>query len=104
MADNLKKVCAELLAADSKAASIFVNGDCAYSTGEVDDYATFTGLLKPLREAGMPIHLTLGNHDRRDRFWDAIKAEKDAGAEPGKPVEDRYVSIVEAPRANWFIL
>ncbi|HLX61940.1 MAG TPA: metallophosphoesterase [Planctomycetota bacterium] len=110
MHDNLKQVCGELLeaaggaGAGNKAAAILLNGDCAYSTGEVGDYATFTALLKPLRESGMPIHLTLGNHDRRDRFWDAIKSEKDSGNEPGKVVEERYVSVVEAPRANWFIL
>ena len=104
MSDNLKKVCGQLLEADSQAASVIINGDCAYQSGEEADYATFTGLIKPLREAGMPVHLTLGNHDRRDRFWAAIKAEKDAGSEPGKPVEDKYVTVLEAARANWFIL
>lgn len=104
MYNNLKQVCGELLEADGKAAAVIHDGDCAFTTGEVADYATFTALLKPLREAGMPIHMTLGNHDQRERFWDAIKAEKDAGAEPGKVVENRYVTVIEAPRANWFIL
>src|SRR5207253_937234 len=102
MYDNLKKTCVEVLGMDGLAASVIVNGDCAYSTGEVADYTTFTELIKPFREAGMPVHLTLGNHDRRDLFWDAIKDAKDAGQKPGDPIEDRYVTVIESPNANWF--
>ena len=104
MFNNLKQVCGELLEADGKPAAVLHCGDCAFLNGDPEDYATFTGLIKPLREAGMPIHLTLGNHDHRDNFWAAIKAEKDAGTEPGKPVENRYVTVLEMPLTNWFIL
>ena len=104
MYDNLKQVCGELLEAGARPASVLVNGDCVFLQGFEADYVTFAGMLKPLREAGMTIHLTLGNHDDRTHFWNAIKAEKDAGTEPGKAVENRYVTVIEAPRANWFIL
>ena len=104
MHDNLKQVCGELLEAGAKPAAVLINGDCVFLQGLEADYATFAGMLKPLREAGMTIHLTLGNHDDRAHFWDAIKAEKDAGTEPGKAVENRYVTAIEAPRANWFML
>src|SRR5712671_5228229 len=49
-----------------------VNADCALLRGENGDYATFVELVKPLREAGMPLHLTLGNHDDREHFWAGI--------------------------------
>ena len=104
MADHLKQVCGELLEAGVTPASVLINGDCVYLHGFEADYATFAAMLKPLRAAGMTIHLTLGNHDDRAHFWNAIKAEKDAGVEPGKAVENRYVTVLEAPRANWFIL
>jgi len=104
MYENLNQVCAELKATNVTPASVLLNGDCVFLTGLESDYVTLNTLLKQLREAGMTLHLTLGNHDDRTNFWNAIKAEKDAGTEPGKAVENRYVTVVEAPRANWFIL
>ncbi len=104
MFDNLKQVCAELLATNVTPASVLLNGDGVFLTGQEADYVTLTESLKPLRQAGMTLHLTLGNHDDRAHFWDAIKAEKDAGTEPGKAVENRYSTVVESARANWFIL
>src|SRR5207344_2395819 len=48
----------------------------------------------------MPVHLALGNHDNRERFWEVLQAEKSAL----KPVADRQVALLKTPRANWFIL
>ena len=104
MHDNLKQVCGELLESGAKPASVLINGDCVFLQGLEADYVTFAAMLKPLREAGMTIHLTLGNHDDRTHFWNAIKAEKDAGIEPGKAVANRYATVIEAPRANWYVL
>src|SRR4051812_18151327 len=93
MFDHMKQVCGEVLKLDKRPAAVLVNGDCAYNTGEAEDYATFLGLLKPLREAGLPIHLALGNHDHREHFWQAIPDARPSGeAGAGKqPVEDRQV-------------
>ncbi len=102
MAKNLEKVCAEVVALKGRPAFAIVNGDCALLTGEAGDYATFLELIKPMREAGMPVHLTLGNHDNRERFWEGLGSTGPEAAK--KVVEDRHVSIVEAPRANWFLL
>ena len=84
----------------SKPAGVFVNGDCAVLKGLAEDYATFSALIAPLREAGLPLHLTLGNHDDRDIFRTSLKDALPAAP----PLASRHVSIVEGARANWFLL
>lgn len=100
MTEHLKNVCGEVIAEGSRPAGVMVNGDCAFNSGELADYATFTQLLQPLREAGMPLHLTVGNHDDREHFWNSLAEEKNAP----RALHDHNVALVETPRANWFIL
>jgi len=100
MADNFKKVSRELLALAKRPAAVMVCGDCAFNSGESGDYAVVADLLTPIRAGQMPIHLALGNHDNRDRFWEAFPKEKAAGG----PVTDRQAALVQTPRFNWFIL
>ncbi len=100
LADHLRAVTAEVTALAIPPAGVFINGDCALDRGLAGDYATFTELLKPLTDAGLPLHMTLGNHDDREVFWDAIQDTKPAVL----PVASKYVSIVETPRVNWFLL
>lgn len=101
MADNLKQVCGEVLKLDKPPAAVVVNGDCARTVGTAGEYATFLRHIAPLREAGLPVHLTLGNHDHRERFWQAVPA---ASAGTTRPAADRQATIVPAARANWIIL
>src|SRR5215471_16321231 len=63
MTEYLTHVVQEVIGLPTRPPGVFVNGDCAYNSGEKEDYATFAGLLEPLRKEQMPIHLTLGNHD-----------------------------------------
>ncbi len=84
----------------SRPAGVFVNGDCARLSGLAEDYATFSQLIAPLREAGLPLHLTLGNHDNRDVFWRTLKNARPAAP----PLASRQVSVVEGAHANWFLL
>lgn len=100
MSENLHRAVAQAIDSKPRPAAVLVNGDCAYLHGLAGDYSAFLDLLKPLREAEFPVHLTLGNHDRRDVFLKSIPDE--AGAAP--PVEDKHVGVVESPRANWFLL
>ncbi|MFO0811409.1 MAG: metallophosphoesterase, partial [Gemmataceae bacterium] len=64
------------------------------------DYATFLKLVKPLRDAGMPLHATLGNHDDRTNFLKAVPEVSKAE----KPVADKVVGVVKAERARFVLL
>ena len=81
-------------------AAALVCGDLAFTLGEPGDYTVVEQLLRPLRTAGLPLHLTLGNHDDRDHFWAALTDAKTAA----RPLADHQAGLVRSPRANWFIL
>lgn len=100
MAEHFEAVAAEVLALDRRPAGLLVNGDLAYNTGQEGDYALLADLLVPLRRAGVPVHLALGNHDHRERFWNGIAKTRSAK----RPVRDKHAGIVKASRANWFLL
>jgi 3',5'-cyclic AMP phosphodiesterase CpdA len=100
MFDQFRRVSDDLLRLTPAPSAVLVAGDCAFQSGEVGDYATLVRAVEPLRRAGLPLHLTLGNHDDRDKFLDALHP----GGVRDKPVEGRYVSVVESARANWFLL
>jgi 3',5'-cyclic-AMP phosphodiesterase len=100
MADHFTKAIREVAGLSDRPAGVFVVGDCAYSSGEKGDYGTLTRLLTPARNAGIPIHLGLGNHDNRERFWDALQEQRLAK----RPLIDRHVALVRSPHANWFLL
>ncbi len=78
-------------------------GDCAFNHGTPGDYAMLKTLFHPLREAGLPMHIALGNHDHREHFLAAFPDAKtdstEAAGVPGK-----HVSVLETPHANWFLL
>lgn len=100
MSDNLQQVLQEILQLDVRPAGAFLNGDCAVTKGEAGDYATLASLLKPLSAGGVPLHMTLGNHDDRANFR--------AGFEQSLPkqplLESKHVSVVESRHANFFLL
>jgi 3',5'-cyclic-AMP phosphodiesterase len=100
MTDHLIAVSKEVIELKKRPAALLISGDLAFNSGEKGDYATLTELLQPLRAAQLPIHLALGNHDHRERFWDALLEEKTVG----RPVVDRQVEMIRTPRANWFVL
>jgi len=100
MADRLKQVVAEVLKLDPKPACAVVNGDLAYKTGTAAEYALFAKLIDPVREAGIPLHLALGNHDHFDRFAEGLATLRPKE----KPVAGEQVLVVELPRANLFVL
>ena len=89
----------ELAASPLKPAHIFVNGDLAYLNGRLEDYAQFGKILAPLR-ALAPVHLTLGNHDSRENFWNAFPHD----TLKEKTVPQRNVGMFGADHANWFLL
>jgi 3',5'-cyclic AMP phosphodiesterase CpdA len=100
VADKLAATVKEVLALRTLPANVLINGDCALKLGFPGDYATFADLVKPLREAGMTLHLTLGNHDDRAAFRKALETQRPAE----RPIADRNVAIVRTARANFFLL
>lgn len=100
MTDNLKAVVADILAQPEPPRGVLVLGDLAFNSGEAGDYTQFLKLIRPLRDNGIPIHLTMGNHDVRATFLDAIKAEEPFQS----PVDDRCVSVVDAAGLRFLIL
>lgn len=100
MTEHLEGVVREVMALPTRPAGVFVNGDCAYNSGEKGDDAAVADLLKPLRAAQMPVHLTLGNHDNRERFWDALTTQKAAN----RPLADKQTMMLSTPHVNWFVL
>jgi Icc protein len=100
MTRHFEIVSQELAGLEKRPAGVLLNGDCAFNSGESGDYSHLRELLDPLRAAQMPIHLALGNHDNRERFWDSFQQEKLAK----RPLADRQVALLSTPLANWFIL
>ena len=100
MTAHLQQVVKEVNAWPQKPDRVLVNGDLAYHSGEASDYGAVTGLLEPLRKKGLPIHLSLGNHDNRERFWEALRDDKTV--EP--TLANKQAAILTGPCANWFVL
>ena len=61
MAENLEQVVRQLLAEQPDA--VIAAGDQAKIDGRPEDYEVFESILAPVRKAGIPVHLLLGNHD-----------------------------------------
>jgi len=100
MAEHLTVACKEVVGLAQRPGGVFVVGDCAYNKGEPEDYQQFTGLLEPLRRAGLPLHLALGNHDQREPFRAALPPNETAK----RPVADKQVALVKSANVNWFVL
>lgn len=100
MTANLAHVVRRILASPERPQGAFVTGDLSYLHGLRQDYALFATTVYPLRAAGIPIAVILGNHDDRDNFR---KSFNSVGSRlPGPP--DRHVGIVESRFANWLLL
>ena len=100
MHDHLEKAVDEITCLDAKPIAAIINGDCAHLHGRTEDYAILLPMLKPLREAGLPVHLSMGNHDNRENIWKSIPhCESHVGG-----LKDRQITVLEMPHANLFLL
>lgn len=100
MHDRLKAVVAEVAKLSPKPACAAINGDLAHKTGTAAEYKLFASLIEPVRAAGVPLHLALGNHDHFGRFAEGM----DAFRPKDRPVDGKQVTVVELERANLFVL
>jgi 3',5'-cyclic-AMP phosphodiesterase len=97
---HLRQVVDELTGRETKPAAVLINGDLALKDGQPGDYRHLAQLLLPLREAQIDLHLTLGNHDHREVFYDVLKDQR-----PQKPVvAARHIAIVKTRHANFILL
>ncbi len=102
VADHLQQAVREAVAMQEKqrAFGLLVNGDLALNEGTPGDYATFVELMRPLRTAGIDVHLTLGNHDDREAFWkgcEELTTNK-------KLIPLKHVGVITTALVNWVLL
>lgn len=100
-ADNLQKVCREVIALSPRPANMIVAGDCAQIKGMPGDYAVLKNLLDPVRRAGIAVHLCLGNHDHRANFYAAFPNARPSGS---PPVRGKHAAILQSSHANFVLL
>lgn len=104
MAENLRRCVNQVLKIGQKPFGLIINGDCAYLDGKTEDYVTFARCIQPLREASVQVHCTLGNHDHRTNFLNAIIGPPPPNAERPMIVPDRHVASVSSALVNWILL
>jgi 3',5'-cyclic AMP phosphodiesterase CpdA len=100
MADHLAQVVKQLAETTPRSAGALINGDCAYLRGEIEDYALLSKLVRPLVDAKLPLHMTMGNHDDRVKFHEVLKHQRS----DAPPVESKHVSVIETPHLNWILI
>jgi 3',5'-cyclic AMP phosphodiesterase CpdA len=100
MRKRLSLAVQQVLALPQRPQQVLVAGDCAYLTGTDGDYREYVRRIQPLIDAGLPMHMTIGNHDDRDRFWEALPREQ---ADSNHRIR-RQSTVVSTRQANWFLL
>jgi Icc protein len=100
MAEHFETATREILGLAATPTGAFILGDCAFNSGEVEDYRTLLKLLEPLRASGMPVHLALGNHDQREHFRSVLQPR---GAF-AKAKLAQHVAVLRSEPVNWFVL
>lgn len=100
MAAHCRRAVADVLEMEPRPAGVIINGDAAYLRGLPGDYRQLERCLRPLAEADVPVHVTMGNHDDRGPFYAEF-----AGQRPEHPpLETGHVGVVETEHANWFLV
>lgn len=84
-----------------KSFGLIINGDLAFDIGLPGDYNNIVAHLKPLRDAGIDVHLTLGNHDDRENF---LKGCEDLLSLRKSPLDHHHTGILTSAVVNWVLL
>lgn len=100
MADHLSKAVGQVVDRLPNGSHVVINGDCAYLKGLADDYRTFARLVSPLSEAGMKLHVTLGNHDDRGPLYELLPGQRDNDQYVG----EKHVDVISLPDADLVLL
>ena len=97
MADSLAQSAWEVIGLNPRPANLIINGDCALSRGTEAEYKEFLRLIEPIRKAGIKVHITIGNHDTREKLWELLPSLKKAQI-------GIHADVIELPNANIFLL
>jgi 3',5'-cyclic-AMP phosphodiesterase len=101
MFKNLEAVSAEVRAVTSRPAGLMINGDLALLDGKPADYQLLAEMVGAFSKAEIPVHLSMGNHDHRDNFWQAFAESPAAGPKPEqRPIQSRQITLIESPRVT----
>lgn len=101
--ENLIKIREDILASPKKPQGLIVSGDCACHEGLATDYPVLLDEIQPLRDAGMSVHLLVGNHDNRVHLINAL-AKRDREGQDSPSIPENFCSVLETPQVNWFFL
>jgi 3',5'-cyclic AMP phosphodiesterase CpdA len=97
MADSLSQSAREVIVLNPRPANLIINGDCALSRGTEAEYKEFLRLIEPIRQAGITVHITIGNHDTREKLWKLLPFLK-------KEQMGIHADVIKLPNANIFLL
>lgn len=95
----LAKVVEQVLALNPRPARVLVFGDIALWNGLSADYTESAPLIQRLKDAGMDVYLTTGNHDHREPLFRFHPRQKEL-----TPVPGRFVSVVDVGSADFVLL
>jgi hypothetical protein len=100
MAARLRQVVSDVVRVEPRPVCAIIDGDLAHKSGQTAEYRLFAGVIEPVREAGIPLHLGLGNHDHFGRFAEGLARHRPED----KPVAGKQVIVAELERVNLFLL
>ncbi len=96
---RLERTVGEILALDPLPARVVVFGDLACLYGLREDYLSSRPCLKQLEDAGIPVTIGVGNHDRRSAFLEAYPSYAARTKVPG-----RIVTVCDAGAVDFLML
>ena len=96
---RLERAVGEILAMNPLPARAVVFGDVSYFYGRREDYLRSLPCLKQLEDAGIPVTIGMGNHDRRLTFLEVHPDYATRTKVPG-----RIVSVCDAGAVDFIML
>ena len=93
------KVIDQVLAMNPRPKRALIFGDVALWNGRSEDYAESAPMIQRLKDAGIEVYLTTGNHDHREPLFRFHPRQKEI-----TPVPGRVVSVVDVGTADFVLL
>ncbi len=94
-----EKVVDQILAMNPRPERALIFGDVALWNGHAADYAESQPMIQRLKDAGIDVYLTTGNHDHREPMFRFHPRQKEI-----TPVPGRLVSVVDVGTADFVLL